>query len=234
MARTPQRKRCTGHSTRSGKRCKAWAIHGGTVCVVHGGQLPRVKHAAKRRRALAEADRMVQRADVDADPTEHLLDSLHQAAKLASIWGLMVAALDAAGEQEAAAHGTLRGELGYRTAAEDRDDLRVPSHDRLLALNNAGFAQVHPFMVKYELAIERRARLAKLCIDAGVAQKRVELEEQQGALIAQVFRAVFDDPELGLEAPQRRAAMIATARHLRLVAAPQPALIAAAPTGRSR
>lgn len=224
MARTPQRKRCTARASGTGKRCKAWAIKGGTVCVTHGGNLPRVKQAAKRRRALAQAERMVQRDGVDADPVEHLLDSLHQAAKLASIGGLMVAALDAAGEEEAAEHGTLRGELGYRQAAGDGgEELEVFSHERLLALNRGGFAQVHPFMVKYELAIERRARLAKLCIDAGVERKRIELEERQGALIAQVFRAVFDDPKLGLAAPQRRAAIVGAAEHLRLIAAGQPA-----------
>lgn len=57
----------------------------------------------------------------------------------------------------------------------------MSSHERLLALNGTGFAQVHPFVVEYQRAIERRARFAKLCIDAGVAQKRVELEERQGA-----------------------------------------------------
>jgi hypothetical protein len=217
MKRHPRK--CTAHTKSTGKPCEKWAIKGGTVCARHGGAISHVRAKANERLALAEAQRMVERAGVDVDPTEHLLDSLHQAAQLASVWGLMVAALDAASEEEAAEHGTLRGELGYR-AAEDEDDgqLRVVSNDRLLALNRAGMAQLHPFMIEYQRAIERRAHLAKLCIDARVGKKRVELEQQRGELIASLFRSVFSDPALGLERSQRQRAMVTAAKHLRLVA----------------
>lgn len=43
---------CTAHRS-DGQPCRAYAIHGGTVCVAHGGAAPQVKRAAAER--LAEA-----------------------------------------------------------------------------------------------------------------------------------------------------------------------------------
>lgn len=50
----PVARQCTAVSNSTGKRCKHSAIHGGTVCRVHGGSAPQVKAKAERR--LAEAD----------------------------------------------------------------------------------------------------------------------------------------------------------------------------------
>jgi hypothetical protein len=40
--------RCTAHR-RDGQPCRAWAIHGGTVCWAHGGAAPQVRRAALAR-----------------------------------------------------------------------------------------------------------------------------------------------------------------------------------------
>lgn len=63
----PDDKRCraiykSANSPWVGNQCVAWAIHGGTVCINHGGKLPNVKKAAQRRLAMAAlpaADRLV-------------------------------------------------------------------------------------------------------------------------------------------------------------------------------
>jgi hypothetical protein len=47
------RERCTAHR-RDGERCGAPAIPYGAVCRRHGGSLPNVKAAAKRRKDAAE------------------------------------------------------------------------------------------------------------------------------------------------------------------------------------
>src|SRR5690606_21776065 len=44
---------------RTGLPCKAYAIHGGNVCVTHGGSAPQVREAA-RRRLLTDADKAVE------------------------------------------------------------------------------------------------------------------------------------------------------------------------------
>lgn len=48
-------RQCTAISKGSGKRCRRAAIHGATVCRMHGGAAPQVKAAAARRVAEAEA-----------------------------------------------------------------------------------------------------------------------------------------------------------------------------------
>jgi hypothetical protein len=40
---------CNAKSSRSGKRCRAPAIRGGSVCQAHGGSAPQVRHAAAAR-----------------------------------------------------------------------------------------------------------------------------------------------------------------------------------------
>lgn len=44
----PER-RCTAKANRTGERCRRAAIKGGTVCTVHGGNLPQVRKKAKER-----------------------------------------------------------------------------------------------------------------------------------------------------------------------------------------
>lgn len=59
---------------------------------------------------------------------------------------------------------------------------------------------------------DRLGRLAKLAIDAGIAERQVQLAEQQGALIAQVIEATLTD--LGLNDRQLEAAPAIVRRHL--------------------
>lgn len=56
-------RRCVATS-RSGERCKRWAIKGGTVCRTHGGAVKRVREAAERREADRKALEVAERLDV--------------------------------------------------------------------------------------------------------------------------------------------------------------------------
>ncbi|MDA4105706.1 hypothetical protein [Mycolicibacterium holsaticum] len=42
-------RRCVARSSRTGKRCRRWAIKGGTVCPTHGGSTVSVKRKARER-----------------------------------------------------------------------------------------------------------------------------------------------------------------------------------------
>lgn len=188
--------RCTARK-RTGDQCGAYAVKGATVCRMHGGSAPQVRQAARVRAAELDAHatavRMVARAGVDVDPIEHLLESLHRAAALVEVWGSMVAGLDELGAERAL--GGIRGELGYnKVVSEDsRDELRVVAHDSLMVLNSNGQAHIHPYVVLYEQALERRAKFAKLCIDANITERQMNLAEHQGQLMAQVLRGVLTD-----------------------------------------
>lgn len=76
----------------------------------------------------------------------------------------------------------------------------------------------------YELYSRERnhlAGIAKACLAAGIDERRIRIAEQQANVIADAIRKVYDDPELGLTAEQKRAARTVTAKHLRLVAGGQ-------------
>lgn len=148
---------------------------------MRGTDPPRCKnHAGKSRGELAEqrarhdeiakaqlkVQRMVARAGVDLDPAEHLLDTLHIATQQGLVFGEMVADLDNAGEVN---------------AAEVIGRIRGTRYDALLATNQAGTLTVHPFVTLWIDAVERRAKLAKLAIDADVAERLVTLQEDTAA-----------------------------------------------------
>jgi hypothetical protein len=61
---------------------------------------------------------------------------------------------------------------------------------------------------------DRVGRLAKACLDAGVAERQVQLAERYGSAVAEVLRAVFNDPELALSAAQREQLPQVLRRHL--------------------
>lgn len=210
---------CRAIAKGTGLRCKRSAATGAVVCVKHGAGAPQVRGAGKRRQAqqqaVAEAQRMVRLAGVDMDPIDHLLESLQLAHQLVLVWGSMVAAMDAAAEEEQVAAGELRGELHYREAPiQSPDELRVYTGDRLLAFNYRGEAGIHPFVVEYQQAIDRRAKFAKLCLDAGVAERQTRLVEAQVDMTQKAFEASL--AALGLDQAKRQEARREFARHLRL------------------
>jgi hypothetical protein len=64
-------RRCTATANRTGERCKAPAIVGGSTCRVHGGAAPQVKRAARDRLldlidpAIGQLSKLLNREDVD-------------------------------------------------------------------------------------------------------------------------------------------------------------------------
>lgn len=211
-----------GAKKRSGGKCAqkaGWGTDhvGAGNCKLHGGKTPSGRAAATKQLAHQEAQRMVARDGVELDPIDHLLDSLHLSSKLVHVWGAMVATIDDAAAADSERTGELRGALGYteNTNVRDPDVLHVRSLDRMLALNSKGEAQVHPYVREYQEALMRRARFAKLCIDAGIAERQVRMVEAQVELAQKALEATLD--HLGLKGPERQDALEAHAKHLRLV-----------------
>lgn len=211
-------RRCTARSKRSGERCKRAAIVGGTVCNIHGGKAQQVAKAAernaKRQAVEREASRMAALDGVEVDPIDHLLDSLHRASQLVKVWTQMVAELDDLAAEENA-NAPTRGGLSYEEDTDEKSpyELHVRSQDRLLGLNRHGEAGVHPFVKELNDALDRRAKFAKMCLDAGVAKRQVELYEQQVEIAYGAFEAGL--AALDLDNEQKRKARKAYADQLR-------------------
>lgn len=93
---------------------------------------------------------------------------------------------------------------------------RVQELEVLIAQGPFG-AYVDPHVDLYDKERERLAKFAKLALDAGVAERQVQIAEKQGALVADVIRKLLDDPTLGLTPAQRKQGRVIAAGHLRLV-----------------
>ena len=84
-------RRCSA-TTRSGSRCRQYAVTGMAVCRMHGGASPQARAAAQRRKAEAEATVLLERLwDPAAAPVQSPVESLLRLA------GRMEHALDVLG-----------------------------------------------------------------------------------------------------------------------------------------
>jgi hypothetical protein len=76
------------------------------------------------------------------------------------------------------------------------------------------------WLTLYQAERSHLVNVCKAAIACGLAEREVRLAEQQGQLLAELLRAVFSDPALGLTVKQRAAAMTVASQHLR--ALPRP------------
>jgi hypothetical protein len=225
------RRQCTAHVKGTRKRCGNSAIRGGTVCTAHGGKAPRV---AARAAVLAELETWGL-GDSNVDPGEMLLRLVTQSGRRVDFLSGLLAEAYAAAERLKVAHeaeGLIETAEGVEeTAATQvaRDDLRrIFNTGGISALigNTYGdsktggiYATGEAIRGLADLEAKERDRCAGMAakaVAAGLAKRQVELAERQGALIAQLLTAVFD--ELDLTDAQREAAPDVLDRHLRLVA----------------
>jgi hypothetical protein len=225
------RRQCTAHVKGTRKRCGNSAIRGGTVCTAHGGKAPRV---AARAAVLAELETWGL-GDSNVDPGEMLLRLVTQSGRRVDFLSGLLAEAYAAAERLKVAHEaeelieTAEGVEETAATQVARDDLRrIFNTGGISALigNTYGdsktggiYATGEAIRGLADLEAKERDRCAGMAakaVAAGLAKRQVELAERQGALIAQLLTAVFD--ELDLTDAQREAAPDVLDRHLRLVA----------------
>lgn len=160
------RRQCTATSTGTGQRCEKAPIKGGTVCTTHGGSSPIVAaHARVRAEVMAWG-----LGDVCADPGEVLLRLVTPSAARAQRYAAELEQLVADKPQlRDALIGRIEGEFG-KQGEYVRGLVRLEAEER-----------------------DRCASFATKAIAAGLAERQVRLAERQGALIADVIRAVLGD-----------------------------------------
>lgn len=179
------------HGKGTESRCKNWPLKGGVVCRSHGGNAPQVKA-----KAAVRAELMSWGLDAPTvDPGETLLKLVSQSAARAEGYALELKEL-----------------------AAERPTLR----DALIREAYGEFGTVVGEYARGLVALEaqERERCANWCVKAiaaGLAERTVRLAERQGALIADLLRAVMNDPQLGLTPAQRRVLPDVAERHLDLV-----------------
>lgn len=235
--------RCTGRK-KNGDPCSGWRAPGSTLCKRHlFNPTARAKAAVRAEVSawgLTDAHedpgevllRLVTQSAARVRRYSALLEEAYEAAerlKTAHEAGGLLAKLDT----EVETWEDDNGRTHYESAAVQAAKLdleRIFNQGGVAALvgatysaSNSGalYATGEAIRGLAELEAKERDRCAGFAakaIAAGLAERQVRLAERQGALIADVLRAVLGDPELGLTAAQREAAPAAIRRHLHAVA----------------
>jgi hypothetical protein len=73
----------------------------------------------------------------------------------------------------------------------------------LLGKNRHGEEQIHPYVIERNQAAQRWARTSKYALDAGVSQRRVQIEQDRANLMAQALRGTLAALGLSAELQQR-------------------------------
>jgi hypothetical protein len=160
---------CIATSKRSGDQCKRAAVPGATVCKMHGGGAPQVRAAAAKRlvfaaaRAEMDAERGRLGYAIEGDEMELMLELVYEAAGNVAALRQLVQELEAG-----VGRGAIAGEAGSTSKVNE--------------------ALPHIFVVMYNDERDRLARYLKMAHDMGIDERRVQLAEEHGRLIADVLR----------------------------------------------
>jgi len=173
------------------------------VCNTHGARAPQVKAAGQRRVETAKAEIAVRTYGlaVDIDPFDAILD------EIARTYGhvLWLADIIAALEEKALAFGPTETSVTESTVERARGNTRT-------ATASAG---VNVWVELYQWERKHLVDVSKTAILCGLAEREVEMAEQQGNMIAALLNAVFGDPTLDLSEAQQQSARVVVSKHLR-------------------
>lgn len=197
-------RRCWGRSKRSaGKQCPNPAMNGQNVCRSHGGNAPQALRAAERRVTEEKARTLVATygLKIETTPTEALLDEVQWTAGHVHWLRERVQEIEA-GAEPGSENALIWGITKKKSGGDDHGvtEEAVPN----------------VFLKLYQ---QERTHLAKICSDAiraGIEERRVQLAEREGALVAQVIRAIL--AELQLTPEQLALVPDIVPRHLRALA----------------
>lgn len=167
---------------KGGKRCKRRPLTGATVCPKHGiNGAARVaaKARVETQTALQWAKRELERVGIEGrTPLEHLEASLEEAARTYAVW-----------------------ELACETLVQEQ-------RSGLMGRDRHGQLAIHPYVAEKDAALDRWARISKYALDAGVAERRVKILQEQGELMAGALRAVVGRLELPATAERQALAWL--------------------------
>jgi hypothetical protein len=185
-----------GATTRAGGQCgrpAGWGTEhvGFGKCKLHGGKSPSGNKHAEREQAHAAV--VTYGLPREIDPHAALLEELHRTAGHVAWLGQIIASGKMAVEQSPTRKA--------RTVKLDQDVF-------------GGGQQPSVWVELYHRERKHFADVAKTCIAVGIEERRVQIAEQQGQLLAEVIRGVLTD--LGVVGRPEVPAVVR--KHLTLVA----------------
>lgn len=196
-------RRCWATAKRSGNQCHGYAMAGQNVCVRHGGGAPQNRKAAARRIAEEKVQALVATygLKVETTATDALLDEVQWTAGHVQWLRERVQEIEA-GAEPGAENALVWGVTRKKSGGDDHGVTEEAAPNIFLKL--------------YQ---QERTHLVTVCaqaIKAGIEERRVQLAEQQGALVAQAIRAILGDLQLTPEQQSRVSEVVP--RHLRALA----------------
>lgn len=200
--------------------CRRYAIRGGTVCYVHGGNSPRAQAKAQSRFDEIRTQREELRAQEKiSSRIVHLMEELGLPPDIEDPLAGLLAAVRRTGSMVFFLE-LMVGEL-HLEVANPVDDLieeligvRAPSR-AIAGPNHQGDGAPHVAVKMYKEWIEIHAKVCKMALEAGVEERQVRVAEELGQALARTMNAVLDELELTDE--QRERALPAMTRHLRML-----------------
>ena len=179
---------CAGHKRDTGDPCKAFPIEGGIVCKVHGGALPIVKEAARRRKAFTAAQgeiaELMRECDVgDQSPVAGLMEVVRVAGSMMRLLAVKVGELD---EEPDIQEVLVEGRDGTLTTR------RFSGVEGFWGLNTHEEMTPHPFVALLRTWNERYERACKTALDAGIEERTIRLAEQQGEVVAAAMTGLLE------------------------------------------
>lgn len=160
--------RCTANVRSTGEQCRRRAIRGGTVCAVHGGQLPRVKARAAERVVEAEALSTLARLGTPA-PLGHPVEELLAVVAEQKAWQVI-----------------LRERL-----AEHIDQART-----LETVDKLGTERERALVVLYERALDRTGAALAGLVKLDLADRAVRIREAEAATVRDAIVATLSSFDL--------------------------------------
>jgi len=206
----PDHRRCVhpyskNHLKFPGERCRQGVMKGQTLCIAHGGRIKKNIMAAERRATEVRARQLVETygRKIETTATEALLEEVQWTAGHVAWLRERVQEIEAgAAAAEDGEHPLVWGTVRRKSGGEDWGETQEAAPSVWLKLYQA-----------------ERAHLVKVCSEAlraGIEERRVKLAESQGALVAQVIRAILGDLDLSVE--QQALVPDVVPRHLRALA----------------
>ncbi|NUP39515.1 MAG: hypothetical protein HOY76_21510 [Streptomyces sp.] len=199
-------RRCWARSKKTGKQCTQPAASGQNVCRYHGANAKQNIAKAKERVVEQKAAALMATygRKIETTATEALLEEVqwtagHVAWLRERVQEIEGAALVEGTDRE---HPLVWGVTKEKSGGEDRGTTEEAAPNIWLKL--------------YQ---QERTHLVRVCaeaIKAGIEERRIQLAEQQGALVAQAIRKILGDLQLTPEQQARVPEVVP--RHLRALA----------------
>lgn len=195
--------------------CRSYPRIGQTKCHAHGGNTPQAEAAAYRRttetEALVAAGKLAELLDLndpdDLHPIDGLLEAVRRSVRMARALDTMVRGLDLYPEVgfEIVGDGLhLGGDTGLRW---------ISTNQPLFGPDHQGDGRPHVLIDMLRVWTELAAKACKLALDAGIDERRLQMEEAEtDQLLGAVMRALAT---IEATVPQQEAFTMALAGELR-------------------